>query len=379
MAQCTYCNKATTGFMRYGHENCGSQVRTGADQIADLAAAAARGGNLTALGQRICEVAQVDGVDERTRNKAIIAGWRSERALLRQDGGPSADDELDLRDFLRSVNADRDADPAERDSEWEASAFARAMWSSWFVIAAHAAAEGTRRAHDDLETGLAGSGMPDGMRQDLLRAAWAAAADEFLADHILDDREEQNLVLFAARFEIDSEMLAETEEFVRVKLCRHLRQIVEGLEEPPFADLVGTLPFAIQTTERLVWIFPEVGYSVQKNTDRRRRAARLLTRMGLHADAYLSPEIVGGLRFGSEVRAERAEGLLAVTNKHLYFDDGDGGFRIGFGEVDSITMEHGGVSLTLNGWPDLCQYFRTGDGWFGANVIANARAAGTSG
>lgn len=378
MAQCTYCGKATTGFMRYGHENCGSQIRTGADQIADLAAAAARGGDLTALGQRICEVAQLDGVDAHTRNKAIIAGWRSERALLRQDGGPSADDELDLRDFLRSANVDRDADPAEQDSERDVSAFARAMWSSWFVIAAHAAAEGTRRAHDELETGLVESGMPDGMRQDLLRAAWVAAADEFLADHILDDREEHNLMLFAARFEIDAEMLAETEQFSRVGLCRRLRQIVEGHEEPPFADLVGTLPFAIQATELLVWIFPEVGYSVQKNTERRRRAARLLTQMGPYADAYLSPELVGGLRFGSEVRAERAEGLLAVTNQNLYFDDGDGGFRIGFSEVDSVTMEHRGVSLTLNGWPDLCQYFRTGDGWLGANVIANARAAGTS-
>lgn len=379
MPQCTYCNKATTGFMRYGHENCGSQVRTGADLISDLAAAAAGGGDLAALGQQIREIADVDGLDARTRNKAIVEGWHSERASRRTGGTLAPDDELALREFLRSVNSDRVADVAEPNDEWETTALARAMWTSWFVIAAHAAAEGTRRAHDELATGLAESGMPDEMRKDLLCAAWAAAADEFLADHIIDDREERCLALFAARFEIDPETLAETEEFVRVGLCRRLRWIVEGHEEPPFADLSGTLPFVMQASERLLWIFPDVGYSVQKNTERRRRAARLLTRMGPYAEAYLSPEIVGGLRFGSEVRTDRAEGLLAVTNERLYFDDGDGGFRIGFDEVESIVMEHHGVSLILDGWPDLCQHFRTGDGWFVTNVITSARATGTSG
>ena len=185
-------------------------------------------------------------------------------------------------------------------------------------------------------------------------------------------------MLFAARFEIDREALAETEEFSRVGLCRRLRQIVEGHEEPPFADLAHTLPFAIQMVERLVWVFPEVEYSVEENTERRRRATRLLARMGRSSHAYLSPRAVGGLRFGTEVRRDRAKGILAVTNERLYFDDGDGGFQIGLDEVESIVMEHRGASLMLYGSPDVCQYFRTGDGWFAANVIANARAVGMS-
>ena len=383
MPQCTYCNKATTGFMRYGHENCGSQVRAGADRIADLAAAAARGGDRAALGRQIREAAGVDGLDEHARNKAIIAGWHSERASRGVDRALASEDELDLRDFLRSVQVDRPSgvdDPdGEPDDEHEVREFTRAMWSSWLVIAVQAAAEGTRRAHDELESGLAESGMPDVMRQDLLCAAWAAVADDFLADHIIDDLEARRLALFAARFKIDEDALAETEEFARVRLCKRLRQIVDGQEASPLADLARTLPFAIQMTERPVWMFPEVEYSVEQNTERRRRATRMLTRMGAGSDAYLSPRLVGGLRFGTEVQEVRAEGILAVTNKRLYFDDGDGGFWIGFDEVESIVMEHGGVSLILNGWPDVCQYFRTGDGWFAANVIATARAAGMMG
>ncbi len=378
MPQCTYCNKATTGFMRYGHENCGSQVRAGADRIADLAAAAARGGDRAALGRQIREAAGVDGLDEHARNKAIIAGWHSERASRGVDRALASEDELDLRDFLRSVQVDSPGNLGEPDDNQKARALAKTMWSSWFMIAAHAAAEGTRRAHDELEIGLAESGMPDEMRRDLLRTAWAAAADEFLTDHIVDDLELRRLMLFATRFEIDREALAETEEFARVGLCRRLRQIVEGHEEPPFADLAHTLPFAIQMVERLVWVFPEVEYSVEENTERRRRATRLLARMGRSSHAYLSPRAVGGLRFGTEVRRDRAQGILAVTNERLYFDDGDGGFQIGLDEVESIVMEHRGVSLVLYGSPDVCQYFRTGDGWFAANVIANARAVGMS-
>lgn len=379
MPQCTYCNKATTGFMRYQHENCGSRVRGGADRIADLAAAAARGGDRAALGQQIREAAHADGVGARARNKAIIEGWHSEQGSRSSGGALSPDDELDLREFLRFVSVEAPGTPEDTNDDQKAKALFKTMWSSWFVIAVHAAAEGTRRAHDELEVGLAESGMPEDMRQNLLRTAWAAAADEFLADHIIDRLEERHLAVFAQRFQIDREMLAETEEFAKVGLCRRLRQIVEGREEPPFADMAHTLPFAIQMTERLIWVFPEVEYSVEENTERRRRAARLLARLGTKSQAYLSPRAVGGLRFGTEVRQDRAGGLLAVTNEHLYFDDGDGGFRIGFDEVESIVMEHHGVSLILDGWPDLCQHFRTGDGWFVTNVIASARAAGTSG
>ena len=379
MPQCTYCNKATTGFMRYQHENCGSRVRDGADRIVALAAAAARGGDRAALGRQIRKAADADGVDAHARNKAIIEGWHSERASRRADGPLAAEDELDLRDFLRAVHVGRPEDVADAQAERDARLAARTMWSSWFVIAAHAAAEGTRRAHDELEAGLDESGMPEEMRQNLLRTAWAAAADEFLADHIIDRLEERHLSVFAQRFQIDPELLAETEEFARVGLCRRLRQIIEGREDTPFADVAHTLPFAIQTTERLVWVFPKVEYSVEENTDRRRRAARLLARLGTKSQAYLSPRAVGGLSFGTEVRQDRAEGLLAVTNERLYFNDGDGGFRIGFDEVESIVMEHHGVSLILDGWPDLCQHFRTGDGWFVANMIASVRAAGTSG
>ena len=74
MPQCTYCNKATTGFMRYQHEDCGSRMRGGAEQIVALAAAAARGGDRAALAQQIREVIDNDGVDVRARNKAIIEG-----------------------------------------------------------------------------------------------------------------------------------------------------------------------------------------------------------------------------------------------------------------------------------------------------------------
>ena len=379
MPQCTYCNKATTGFMRYQHESCGSRARDGAEQIAALAATAARGGDRATLAQQIREVVDTDGMDSRARNKAIIEGWHSEQVSRRADGTLAPEDELDLRDFLRSISVSRPGTPRNADDDQKTRAFARTMWNSWFLIAVHAAAEGTRRAHDELEAGLAESGMPDEMRQELLRTAWAAAADEFLADHIIDDLEERHLAAFASRFRIDREMLAETEEFARVGLCRRLRQIVQGREDPPFADMAHTLPFAIQMTERLVWVFPEVEYSVEENTERRRRAARLLGRMGTKSQAYLSTRAVGGLHLGIEIRRDRTDGFLAVTNERLYFDDGKGGFRIGFDEVESIVMEYYGVSLILDGSPDLCQYFRTGDGWFAANVIANARAAGTSG
>lgn len=66
-------------------------------------------------------------------------------------------------------------------------------------------------------------------------------------------------------------------------------------------------------------------------------------------------------------------GLLAITNKHLYFGGGTGkDFRIRLDKIVSFEPFSDGIGIQRDAATAKPQSFVTGDGWFTYNVVQNA-------
>jgi hypothetical protein len=63
--------------------------------------------------------------------------------------------------------------------------------------------------------------------------------------------------------------------------------------------------------------------------------------------------------------------MLAVTNKHLYFQGGVTSFRIPFKKIVSFTPYSDGVGTQKDGAFSKPQIFVTQDGWFTLNLFRN--------
>ncbi|MCY4601921.1 MAG: hypothetical protein OXF27_18605 [Acidobacteria bacterium] len=83
--------------------------------------------------------------------------------------------------------------------------------------------------------------------------------------------------------------------------------------------------------------------------------------------------VIDGVRTAAEETTHADTGTLCVTTKHVYFAGASERFRVRHDRIVSYTPMEDGFSLTrdrANARPEL---FRTGDGWFTYNIVANAR------
>lgn len=83
---------------------------------------------------------------------------------------------------------------------------------------------------------------------------------------------------------------------------------------------------------------------------------------------------VGAFRGAPVDRTERVvvdRGILAVTNKHIYFAGGRKSFRIRHDKIVSHMPFSDGVGIVRDAATAKPQIFVTGDGWFTFNLLSN--------
>ena len=64
-------------------------------------------------------------------------------------------------------------------------------------------------------------------------------------------------------------------------------------------------------------------------------------------------------------------GIMAFTNKHLYFESPSKTFRTAAKKIVSITPYDDGIGVQKDGVTAKPQIFETGDGWFTYNLAQN--------
>jgi hypothetical protein len=64
-------------------------------------------------------------------------------------------------------------------------------------------------------------------------------------------------------------------------------------------------------------------------------------------------------------------GLLAITNKNIYFSGEEKGFRIPYAKIVAFHPFDEGVGIIRDTANAKLQIFVTGDGWFTYNLVTN--------
>ena len=153
-----------------------------------------------------------------------------------------------------------------------------------------------------------------------------------------------------------------------------LRDVLEGnLPDTSYyknLPFYNDLPFNFQKSESLVWAFPQVPY-YERRTKRIRQGMSHGVSIRVMKGLYYSPRI-----FQSET-IEKNEtklidvGVVAVTDKHIYFSGQEKSFRVPYVKIVSFDGYSEGFSIVRDAASARPQIFETGDGWFSYNLVAN--------
>lgn len=196
-----------------------------------------------------------------------------------------------------------------------------------------------------------------------------AAVDQFLEDGLLDADEERRLLAFRNEWSLSQDELEVRGTQTRIVKAAVLRDIMSGEIPSRVTIKSGVLPFNFQKGEQLIWAFSDVEYLEDKT--RREyvgRSAGVSVRIA--KGVYYRTGAFRGHPIERTERVSLGRGILAVTNKHVYFS-GAKSFRIRHDKIVTCTPFSDGVGLVKDTATAKPQIFVTGDGWFTYNLLSN--------
>ena len=203
---------------------------------------------------------------------------------------------------------------------------------------------------------------------------WEAAAEAAIDDRILSRDEEERLSSFAKRYALTREQLDANRAWSRIAMGATLRDLLEG-NVPSRLVVSGQLPFNLQKSEALVWVFKEV-----KLYEERTRTVYVGGSQGLSIrlakGIYYRPSVFAATPVSSIKSLHIDTGMMGVTTKHLYFAGPHKGFRVPYRRIVSFTPYADGLGISRETATGKPQIFLTGDGWFVYNLVRNLASRG---
>lgn len=206
-------------------------------------------------------------------------------------------------------------------------------------------------------------------QKSLLIEGWERSVNRFLEDGLLDKSEEDQLARFQEHFGLSQDDLNKTGAYTRVVKAAILRDLLNGII-PEKVSISGDLAINFQKDEKVIWAFTNTHYYEDK-----------IKRKYIGGSHGISIRIAKGLYYrpsifkaGPVERIERIlidKGILAITNKHLYFVGNNKSFRIPYHKIISLRPYSDGVVIIRDSTSAKPQTFITGDGWFTYNLLIN--------
>lgn len=205
--------------------------------------------------------------------------------------------------------------------------------------------------------------------RDSLIVAWEKALDKYLDDGILSTDEEAQLMTYANKFNLVQSELDRKGQFTRAAQAGVLREILEG-KVPQRVTINGSIPFNLQKSETLIWLFNNVTLLEEKTT-----------RSFVGTSQGVSIRIAKGLYYrvgafkGHPIEttqmANKGYGSLGVTTKSIYFAGSQKSLRVPYNKVITFAPYSDGIGIHTDAKTAKPIAFITGDGWFINNLVQN--------
>lgn len=195
------------------------------------------------------------------------------------------------------------------------------------------------------------------------------AIDKALEDNILTEEEEEKLKVIFLEFGFNTDELSSSKTYEKLIKSLVLRDVLEG-KIPNRVKIEGVLPFNFLKSETPIWIFNDVKY-YQLKTYRHYVGGSDGVSIRVMKGVYYR---VGGFR-GYPIEETKLtkvdEGILCITDKHIYFGGRVKSFRISYDKIVSFTPYSDGIGIQRDSANAEPEYFITNDGWFTYNLVVN--------
>lgn len=216
--------------------------------------------------------------------------------------------------------------------------------------------------------------IPQSRIKDSIIGGWEKALNEVLEENILSEEDESKLIGFAKYHSLSQDDLDINGSYTRAIQACVLRDVVSGNKITPRVKTDIPIPFNLQKSEILVWIFGKTQYYEEKTRSHRYYvggyqgvSVRIMKGVYYRVGAFKGHPVVT-----SSTSMEHIDtGILGITDKHLYFLGSRKSFRIPYKKIVSFIPYNDGIAVHRDAVTAKPQIFKTGDGWFIYNLVHN--------
>lgn len=226
-----------------------------------------------------------------------------------------------------------------------------------------------KRLESTIEQVAASSRIDKETMNSLLLSGWEKAVDVAFDDGLLSGEEETALSELKQYFSLSQQELDRNGAFTKIVKGAVLRDIFDG-KLPERFQIDGNLPFNLQKTEKVVWVFQNVNYYEEKTRTRYVGGSQGVS-IRIAKGLYYRTGAFKGERVQTSETIHADTGLLGVTNKHVYFAGSSKRFRIAYNKIVSFEPFSDGIGVQRDAQTAKPQSFSIGDGWFTYNLITN--------
>ncbi|HFD31379.1 MAG TPA: hypothetical protein ENJ28_01510 [Gammaproteobacteria bacterium] len=226
-----------------------------------------------------------------------------------------------------------------------------------------------RRLKSSIDQVASSSHIDTSMKKSLVVSGWERAVEAAFDDGVLTEDEESALSELKQYFSLSQQDLDRNGSFTKLVKGAVLRDILDG-NLPERVRIDGSLPFNLQKTEKVVWVFQNVDYYEEKTRSRYVGGSQGVS-IRIAKGLYYRAGAFKGERVQTSETIHADTGLLGVTNKHIYFAGPSKRFRINYNKIVAFEPFSDGIGVQRDAQTAKPQSFSTGDGWFTYNLITN--------
>ncbi len=365
MANCMFCNRPA-GFLRSSHSACKQAHAAGMRDIATLVGRADLAPEESA--ERILQTAEEARITDALK-QALGNGWAAcvEAALAKSGVDATEEDRLDAvldrfgytredvdsGHIWRRVKAKRAEAAADQVGQRIRDAVDRGEHSD----------DAMAELQADIEGAVRSSHLGDAELRPVVIAAVEKEIENVLEKESLTEARETALSTVFSHFDIGQDDLDGNGAFTRLVQTTILRDVIDGEVKQRIVCNTPDLPFRLQKSETLLWVFPNVNYY------------RVRTSREIDGRVYL----LSGRFTGDVIEDEATEfvdsGVFGITTRHIYFGGASERFRIAHDRIVAVEPYNGGenvihgVHIMRDSEGARLETFDLGDGAFAYKLL----------
>jgi len=210
--------------------------------------------------------------------------------------------------------------------------------------------------------------IPEKKITDAIVVGWGNVLEKYIEDGLLSEEKEEILDSFAKTCGLTPDDLNKNGLLTKAMQAIVIRELVEG--RIPQKIKPSMIPFNMQKSETLVWIFNDVMY-LEENTSRAYVGASQGVSVRIAKGLYYRTGAFSGHSVEKKSMAHKGTGVLGVTTKNIYFSSEWKSIKVPYIKILTFLPLSDGLGIHTDAKTAKAIAFITGDGWFVNNLVQN--------